>query len=78
LRESGQHKVARAPVPALVREVNIRAELLGLRAELQTLLDDLDAIFAEKPSEDIVEAAPSTSATSAVSVQVQVARRPPA
>jgi DNA-binding transcriptional MerR regulator len=74
LRETGQHRVARAPVPALVREVDVRAELLGVRAELQSLLDDLAVICADKPSEDLVDAAP----TSAVSVQVQVARRPPA
>lgn len=78
LRESGQHRVARAPVPEIVREVDVRTELLGLRAELQSLLDDLAAIFADKPGEELVDAAAPTNATSPVSVQVQVARRPPA
>ena len=44
LRETGQHRVERPQVPSVVREVNLRAELLEMRDELSGLLEALDRI----------------------------------
>ena len=78
LRESGQHRVTREPLPEVVREVSVRAELLSLRGELQALLEELEAVFADKPQEAALASPEPAPAASTSSVQVQVSRRPPA
>lgn len=81
LRESGQHRVARPAVPSVVREVNARADLLAMRAELVALLEGVSSIVEGKgtidatPVADVAE--PSSSAVTN-NVSMQAARRPPA
>lgn len=88
LRENGQHRVARAPLPELVREVNVRSELLVLRGELQALLEALQSVFADKPtaaaeikaeagSRVACEAGQEPASAVQSNVQVQASRRPP-
>ncbi|MET0390938.1 MAG: MerR family transcriptional regulator [Polyangiales bacterium] len=79
LRETGQHRVAREPVPSVVREVSARAELLALREQLSSLLDGMQTIIdgpmaAEQPTD--VHATVTASVPN--SVPVQAVRRPPA
>ena len=82
LRESGQHRVARPAVPSVVREVNARADLLAMRAELVALLEGVSSIVDDKgktdaaPVADVAE--PLSNAVTTNNVPVQAARRPPA
>ena len=51
IRAMGRHTRARAPEPRAAREVGLRAELLGLRQQLEVLLNRLDAARDDEASE---------------------------
>lgn len=70
LKELDCHRVESAPDPAASREVALRAELLGVRDSLVSLLDEIERISAaEAPVRSVridrvSPAAPSMAATS--------------
>lgn len=75
LKQLGHHRVESEPDPAASREVALRAELLGVRQQLTSLLAEIDRISAE-------EAAPPKSVrvdrvTPSVPVAEQVSRTVP-
>jgi DNA-binding transcriptional MerR regulator len=79
LRDTGQHRVTRAPVPSIVREVSVRAELLKMREELSGLLDGLQSIVeGAVVAQQLPDVHATVTASVPNSVPVQAARRPPA
>jgi DNA-binding transcriptional MerR regulator len=57
IRELGRHQRSSPPEPRAVREVALRAELLGLRQELSTLLEELDTEPKGEPESREVQVA---------------------
>ena len=51
LRETGQHRVERAVVPSVAREVDLRSELISMREELTGLLEALRGIVGDAEHE---------------------------
>jgi DNA-binding transcriptional MerR regulator len=77
LRDSGQHRVSAPADPSVVGEVNARAELLALRAELAQLLQDLRIVIDGASVTEPMTAAHATVTGSVPnSVPVQATRRP--
>jgi DNA-binding transcriptional MerR regulator len=78
LRDTGQHRVTREPVPSIVREISTRTELLALREELVGLLDGLQTIVeGAEVSETLPDVHATVTASVPNSVPVQAVRRPP-
>lgn len=55
IRDLGRHQRSSPPEPRAVREVALRAELLGLRQQLAELLDDLNETPGPSPSGSAVQ-----------------------
>lgn len=56
LRETDEHRRGSPSPAATVRAVNLRTELLEVRARLQALLDTLDAQDADEEAKEVVHA----------------------
>jgi DNA-binding transcriptional MerR regulator len=76
LRETGRDRVASAPDPSIVREVNSRAELLAVREELSELGDRLRELFDGQSAEPVSEVHATVTAAVPNSVPVHAQRRP--
>ena len=55
IRDLGRHQRSSPPEPRAVREVGLRAELIGLRQQLAELMASLDGVQEEAPESEPVQ-----------------------